>query len=220
MGNSYSTARGLWKVGTTGSNGNPVVQNDMRIIGAQPGMNGFRNDGVGHSLATATPLPLVGTAIDPTLAKGVIVPASAAIRKRSATANYLADFWSFTTSAGMVTISAIAGRESVLNFAYAGATLDDTLVILNSIGAVVATSNTASLSETLTLNLAAGTYYAEVQSAGDPNNTGFFDVGSYFLYGSIVAVPEPSSWLLAGGGLAALVLAGRRKRMRSTGFTR
>ena len=168
MGDSYSTARGLWKIGTSGSNGNPVIQNDMQVLAAQPGMNGFRDDGIGHSLATATPLPLNGTAINPTTAAGVIVPASASNPQTFGVNNYVADFWSFTTGAGTVTISALVRPPHVPERSLPRPTLDDTLVILNSIGGIVATSNTANLSESLTLTLAAGTYYAEVLSAAIP----------------------------------------------------
>ncbi|MGC4032164.1 MAG: hypothetical protein QM754_10625 [Tepidisphaeraceae bacterium] len=40
-------------------------------------MGGFRNDGVGHTVGTATHLPMTGNTVNYTTAKGVIAPASA-----------------------------------------------------------------------------------------------------------------------------------------------
>ncbi len=77
----------------------------MQVLAANPGLNGFINDGVGHTLATATPLPLAGTSIDPNAAKGVIVPASGSNPQPTGVDNYVADFWAFSTGTGLVSIT-------------------------------------------------------------------------------------------------------------------
>ena len=93
--------------------------------------------------------------------------------------------------------------------------LDTTLEILDAQGQLLAISNTANLSESLTVTLSAGDYYIGVLSAADPNQLGFYDMGSYFLYGSIVPVPEPSSWTLLVCGSVALACAARRRASRA-----
>ena len=80
-----------------------------------------------------------------------------------------------------------------------------------------------------TVTLSAGDYYIGVLSPADPNQLGFYDMGSYFLYGSIVPVPEPSSWtLLVCGSVAGprgetgprerAVIALIRSRLAAFGF--
>jgi hypothetical protein len=217
MGYSYVATRSLWKVGTADpSNGNgvtPILQNDAQTILGNSGIGGFINDGIGHTMASATTLPLSGLVINSGAAKGVIVPASSTNPVTSGVANYVADFWRFTTGAGSVSITANAGRSTITaGTPDPGAMLDTTLRILNSSGQVVMTSATPSLSETISLILGAGTYYAEVLSAGDPNNASFFDMGSYFLTGNLVAVPEPATLVLLAFGLFAIGWAGRKRR--------
>ncbi|MES1227293.1 MAG: pre-peptidase C-terminal domain-containing protein, partial [Armatimonadota bacterium] len=189
MGNSYSTQRGLWKLGTADAGGSgPTMQNDVRTMltsGTNPGF-AIASDGIGHSLASATPLPLNGTSINYTSAVGVITPSTSAVTP-SGLSNYSTDYWSFTTTTGTVVATVTPGRESISpGSADPGAMLDASLEILDSKGTVVASSITSSLSESITTNLQAGTYYLQVLSAADPNNTGFYDLGSYFLSGTIV----------------------------------
>jgi hypothetical protein len=188
MGIAYYAQRGLWKVGTAHVNNNgPTTQNDIQTIlntTNNPSI-AIANDGIGHTRTTATALPMNGTSINFNTALGVIAPSSTN-PSTSGLSNYTTDFWSFTTSAAKVNITANTGRESITpGTADPGATLDASLEILNTSGNVVASSITSNLSETINTNLAAGSYYAEVLSAADPSNTGFFDVGSYFLTGSI-----------------------------------
>jgi hypothetical protein len=189
MGDSYSAQRGLWKIGTAHVNNNgPTTQNDISVIlntTNNPSI-AIANDGIGHSRSTATPLQMNGTSINFNTAEGVIAPSSTN-PSTSGLSNYTNDFWSFSTAGATVNITANAGRESIMpGIADPGATLDASLEILNSSGTVVASSITSSLSETISTHLDAGSYYAEVLSAADPSNTGFFDVGSYFLTGSIM----------------------------------
>jgi hypothetical protein len=192
MGDSYSTQRGLWKIGTAHvSSGGPTTQNDVHTIlstSTNPGI-AIVNDGIGHTRAAATALPLSGSAIDFNAAAGVIAPANTN-PNTNGLINYTTDYWKFTTNAGTASITVNAGRESITpGVSDPGAMLDASLNILDSAGSMVASATTSSLSETITTNLAAGTYYAQVLSAADPNITKFFDLGSYFLTGSIVTTP-------------------------------
>jgi len=204
MGNAYSAERGLWKMGTAHVlNGGEIIQNDVAAIlnvNANPGI-AIADDGVGHALATATPLPLIGVAINFNLATGVIAPTSSSPAPGGA-ANYSTDYWSFTAPGGPMSISAIAGRETITpGVADPGATLDATLRIFDALGNVVAESATSSLSETISTDLAPADYFAQVSSAADPTGSSFFDLGTYFLVG---AVPEPPSVLLLA--ISSLIL--------------
>src|SRR6185369_15345087 len=74
MGKSYNSERGLWRIGYTSAGG---TQDDLStIMNSNPTLAPFIDDGVGHTVLTATPLPLIGPAVDYNLAKGVIVPSS------------------------------------------------------------------------------------------------------------------------------------------------
>ncbi len=86
------------------------------------------------------------------------------------------DWFSVTTQSGLVTLSVAPSQN--------GGMLDATLKIVNSNGAVVAFADTASLGESLSLNLPTGTYDAVVGSHG-----AYGDVGQYTLSGTIVNDP-------------------------------
>ena len=156
MGEPYGVQRGLWAVGTADANngGAPSTQNDAKIIVNDPNMGGFFSDHIGHAITAPTAMPLIGNSINFALAKGVIVPLSVVNPNPIGTDNYTADFWSFHTSGGAVSITANAGRSTITaGMPDAGATLNTMLNIFNSSDGLVAASgeSASNLSKTLSL---------------------------------------------------------------------
>ena len=87
-----------------------------------------------------------------------------------------------------------------------------------------ATEASSTLSETYSGTLPAGNYYAEIdsygghtQTLGSYNTTYYYDMGSYFLTGSGVSVPEPGTWAMllaiACFASAAALRRGRGRKM-------
>lgn len=219
MGSSFSSQRGTWRVGTSDKSGWPL-QNDVRTIQTNSGMGDYVDDGIGHSPADATFLPLLGSAVDPAAAKGIIVPASATSPNPIGVENYVPDyFWFRTDGAGTITLSAVDGGSRLTpGVADPGATLRSTLRILDASYNVVATAtmSASTLSETFVGTLPAGRYFAEVASAGgftsatDPTAT-YFDMGSFFLTGSGFSAAKwtagatPGEWANAANWLGQVV---------------
>jgi hypothetical protein len=214
MGNSYSATRGLWRIGDAHDvyTGNKITQNDLAFtMSSNPGLPGFINDGVGHTLGTATPMPMNGLAINFNSATGVIVPTSSSVSTTVGSANFTSDYWSFTTGTGLVSFQVIAGRQSITpGFADPGHMLDASVEILTTGGLSLLNVATASHNETVAIPLVAGTYIARVYSAGDPLALGYYDIGSYFLKGTVA--PEPAMVTLVLMSAPWLVLNRRRKR--------
>ena len=69
------------------------------------------------------------------------------------------DWFAFTTPGGAVSLTGAVAQY--------GPTLDLRLELRNSAGALVASADTASLGETISTTLAAGTYYLVVASHGN-----------------------------------------------------
>jgi hypothetical protein len=204
MGNSDGGARGLWRRGTS-INGPTSIQNDVALLLtnagiAGNGVAGFMDSGIGHTRQTATALPLTGNTIDSSTAKGIITPNSATDPNPLGEANYTTDFFTFTIGAGgaNINITLRSGLSTITaGTADPGAILDATLRLLDSQGNVLSTANSGTLAETISQNnLAAGLYYLQISSAGADSQ--YFDLGSYFLTGTIIPVPEPRTVLLIG----------------------
>ncbi len=218
MGNSDNAERGLWRKGTS-SLGFNVIQNDPGVLLTNAGIagsgaGGFVDSGVGHTRVTATTLALTGSTINSASAKGVITPNNADPNPLGE-ANYTTDFFKFTFGAGggNVNVTLRSGLSTITaGIADDGATLDATLRLLNAAGTVLFTSNTGTFAETINQsNLAAGTYYLQISSAGA--DAQYFDMGSYFVTGTITPVPEPATVLLIAA--AGLGIYSRVRRQRT-----
>ena len=219
MGNSDNAQRGLWRgAGPSGDDGFALGnQNDVTVLLANAGIKvpgsptgGYVTSPAGRTPAAATPLPLAGTVIDFTAAKGVITPISADPIARGE-ANYTKDYFKVVVPAGGAGLTVVlnSGRSTLTpGVADPGATLDATLRLLDAAGLTLFESKTSTLTETIsTTSLAAGTYYLEIASAGDDDR--YFDLGSYFLTGTLTPVPEPG-WLLAAAAAGVGVWTRRR----------
>lgn len=156
MGGGTNTTRDLWWYGPC-SSGYNVIQDDLATLSSVANGFGYRADDHGNTAAAATALTVANGSFS---ASGVI------------TVNSDKDWFSFTTTGGTANIA--------VNVAQYGAMLDAKLEVRNSAGTVVASANTASLNESLSVSLAAGTYYVVVASAG-----GYGDIGQYALTGTI-----------------------------------
>ena len=154
MGTSYYATRGLWWNGTSSLPGGPL-QDDMSVIARPTNGFGYRADDHGNTAATA----------DPLVQNGANVTASGVISTTSDV-----DYFSFTATAGTVQFS--------VNPATFGGMLDATLELRDATGTLLATANTASLSETLSKDVTAGSYRLVVKSRGN-----YGDVGQYTVTG-------------------------------------
>jgi len=133
-------------------------------------------------------------------------------------ANYTTDFFKFNAAGGLLSMSVLDGTQYITpGVQDPGAMLDSVLRIFDVNGVLVGTgsSSTDTLMETFTANLAEGTYYAQVASAGGYSSSygggsQYFTNGSYFLRGTgFAAVPEPATFAIIGAGLVGLM---RRRR--------
>lgn len=232
VGVAYSAARGVWRLGKADASGTIITQNDPLVILQNDGIGGFVNDGIGRTLGTATPLPFMpGTnIIDFSVARGVIVPVSESNPQPMGVDNYTKGYFSFSTSGGTSTFTVNAGSQWLTpGVPDPDAALDASLRVMDASGNTIAFAATSSLSETLVVNLAQGNYFLEVSSAGGkaaslgPSGTWdpafFFDMGSYFVTGTVV-VPEPSTFALASIALGFAVVSYRKKRRSARKLSR
>ncbi len=170
MGNSYSAARGLWWIGKS-SVSQFTTQDDVAVISGASNGFGYRADEAGGTTATAGNLSVTGNSYS---ASGVITTISDV------------DLYRFTVpSNGTVTIN--------LNVAQFGAMLDGKLQLEDSTGQVLVTADTASLSETMTLSISAGTYYVAAQSHGSTGDIGQYTISGSFSSATIAPPSDPTN---------------------------
>jgi hypothetical protein len=194
MGNSYGAARSVWWYGTSTSSA--TFQDDMAVIARPANGFGYRPDEAGDTAATATPLTVSGNQVS---AAGVIF----------STADL--DYFSFTTSAGTVSL-AVNGIQGSSN-------LDARLELRDAGGTLLAAADPGTgTGAGITATVAAGTYYLVVASHG-----AYGDVGQYTVSGTIVAggdaatsaaMPTALARPAAPSNLLAVAARGRRVSLR------
>jgi hypothetical protein len=178
MGESYFGERALWWNGPTDAGYN-VTQDDMSIIASGANGFGYRPEPSNTSFAAAQPMTIAGAGNF--TAQGIIIHPTDR------------DYFSVTSSGGEASFE--------VDVAPFGAMLDASLQLYSSDGTLIAQSITGSLSETLSADLAPGTYDVVVSSAGN-----YGDVGQYTL--TAIPAPEP-----AGLSIVLLLMSCfRRKR--------
>jgi hypothetical protein len=222
MGKAHYAQRNTWRIGDANTGQTDHIQNDVAVLLSNAGIGGFVEDNIGHSLATATPMPLSGNSVDFSRAKGVIAPASTTVPTAIGASNYTTDFFWFRTDGGPLSLTAYDGTEFLSpGTADPAATLRSTLTILDHMGLPVGTAIEApsTLFETFSGTLPAGDYYVKIasygghtQTLGSYNTTYYFDMGDYFLTGSgLSALPEPGTLALLTAGLLGLLCYARRR---------
>ena len=196
MGNSQVSRRGLWWNGNVLFFFNPTTgvvtgqsQDDMSLLASK---FGYRADGIGNALSTASPLAVSGSTLT---GSGIIAQTTES------------DYFSFTTTGGQVTLNG--------NAAQYGAMLTPKLTLFNSAGQQIGLADAGTAGESLTMTLASGTYYVSVSGHGMIpcyNSAGTFvgsgaDVGQYTLSvtaptGTTAQPPAAPVNLNATGGTA------------------
>jgi fibronectin type 3 domain-containing protein len=169
MGKNYNQNLTQWSKGEYAGATN--TQDDLDIITTQNGF-GYRTDDYGNTDGSAHSFVIVSNSINET---GIIER------------NTDVDVFSFTTGAGTIDITASA--------AAIGPDLDILLELYDESGQLVATANPAEqLGATLSVAVAAGTYYLHVSGTGkgDPLNGGYSDYGSLGFYSLTGTIVEPA----------------------------
>jgi hypothetical protein len=160
MGMSYASPRGQWWLGTPSTSAT-ARQDDLAVLSnTSTNRFGYRADDTGNTGVAARPLSVTGAAIS---GAGVIEQTSD-----------VDVFW-LSTGAGEVNLRV----EPVL-----GGMLDARITLHDASGGLVALADNG-LSEAVTVNVPAGTYYLSVASHGV-----YGDIGQYTVSGSIVAAPK------------------------------
>lgn len=219
MGASYYAQRGVWRSGDSDQGGSgPTPQNDPQVIFANANMT-VTNDGNGHTQVTATPLPLSGGSINYNLAKGVIVPADTANPNPIDPSSYTTDLFSFLSAGGPMNVTLYNSAERLTpGSPDPGGTLSSTLTLLdgggNQVTQVSTNFSASSPNENITQTLPPGLFYLQVASTGGQTSTTessaqYYDMGDYFLTGYVPA-PEPTSLLMTGLAVSALLIRRRR----------
>jgi Ca2+-binding RTX toxin-like protein len=169
MGVSYYSTRGLW---FRDKNSDNRTQDDLFILSNSTNGFGYRPDDWSNTFLSATQLPRTDN----------VASVSGVIEKTSDV-----DAFRFSTAAGPVTFDVAPAL---------GGMLDATLTITDVVGNVLAQTNTASLGESISVDLPEGEYAVSISSAGN-----YGDIGQYTLTGNL-----PAGTI--GGGPGPLLVLG------------
>lgn len=190
MGVGYYKSLVQWDKGEYTNANNK--QDDLAVITGSYGVS-FRTDDHGNAMGTATSLSIANQALS---GSGIIGQPTDK------------DFFFFATGAGTINITVNPDPVSP--------NLDIKAELLNSTGTVVASSDPAGLSATLSANVNSGTYYLVIDGvgAGSPTATGYSDygsIGAYTITGTIGApagiAPVASVAAAPTSGLAPLTVS-------------
>lgn len=169
MGNPLFAERSTWHNGTSTSA--TTFQDDVAVIAGPLNGFGFRTDDHGNTPETATPLAIDGSQVS---GAGIIEQLTDL------------DYFSFTTGAGEITLSA--------NVFEVGPNLNARVELRSASNELIAAADPAgSLSATITTSVDAGDYYFVVASHGT-----YGDLGQYTVTGSIA--PANGSLVADAGG--------------------
>jgi hypothetical protein len=173
MGAPFGKYLSQWSKGEYSGANN--LEDDFAIITGLSNGFGFRPDDHGNSTATATQLTPTGTSI---FAWGIIEM------------NTDVDFFEFTTAAGEVTIDIDPFGGGVYGGQEAESpNLDIELKLYDGDGGLIASDNLLTqVDASLSLSLAAGTYYFSIDGVGRPDR--YTDYGSVGFYQLNVTIPE------------------------------
>ncbi len=163
MGVGYYSAVTTWSNGAT-STSSTSYQDDMAILAGANNGYGYRTNSIGNS-SSAGSLGTTGTVN----VSGIIAQ------------NADKQWWRFSTDGGTASFN--------VNTIGTGANLDSVLEIRDSSGTVLYTADSSStLNSSLSVSLAAGTYYAVVRSTGV-----YGYVGQYTMTGTFIPVAQPTA---------------------------
>jgi len=160
MGAGYYVPIVQWSKGEYANPSNK--EDDLAIIASNANGVGYRVDDYGNTIAAASPLS-VGTSGNVFISGDIETSSDA-------------DFFSFTTSGGAVSLN--------INPADKHPNLDILANLYDGAGNLIATSNPDGLAASLSATLSAGTYYVSVTGVGygDPATTGYTNYGSLGYY--------------------------------------